>query len=271
MEEPLNNSTGGKSGNRCGHEPSTPRFFDPPPKHALRPKILERVVKAVCTYYDSPKVLPGLNSANESTRQQRSERREACCAMLGALLHYTDLVTLRVGIPQPDGSMAGIPMESKDFEDGGRVVGLAEMAGLCPRRAERAMRDLKAAGIITVHPLCDKIEEGVYKGYAAIRTVSKNLFEAMGLGRWLAHERRRATERRRSKEEKARRKAAANALMLAQREEGRAERLRKAQAQAPAVLEREGRPVSVGGLALAAMRGILSGPDPHPPPKPATG
>jgi len=50
---------------------------------------------------------------------------------MGVILHYTDLATLRVGIPQPDGSMAGIPMESKDLEGGGRVVGLAELAGLC--------------------------------------------------------------------------------------------------------------------------------------------
>jgi len=52
-----------------------------------------------------------------------------------------------------------------------------------------------------------------YRGYAAIRTVSAKLFDAMGLGRWLAHERRKASERRRDRTEKARRKALANAHM----------------------------------------------------------
>lgn len=191
-----------------------PRFFSPPEKHADRPKILQRIGKAVRDYYATPtKILPTLNAANGSKRQQRSERREACCSVLGVMIHYLDLVTLRVGIPQPDGSMAGIPMDSKDLDDGTHITGIAELAGITISRAEEAISDLKAAGIITVHPICEKIEEGIYKGYAAIRTVSSKLFDAMGLGRWLAHERRQAKERRDKKHEKARRKAQAHILM----------------------------------------------------------
>jgi len=254
------------SGNRCGHDPSAPRFFTPPAHHADRPAILRKITSAVRNYFNNPRTLSGLNAANASDRQQRSERREACCAILGAILHYTDLVTLRVGIPQPNGSMAGIPMESKNIEGGGRVVGLAELAGLCVRRAERAVHDLKTAGIITVHPVCEKIDELTYKGYAAIRTVSRNLFEAMGLGRWLDHERRRATERKRAKEEKARRKGAANALMLMQRQNGLEAKLKKAQDEAAERIAASGEPASVASLALATMKVILA--KHHQPPKP---
>ena len=82
-----------------------PALVRTPPQHAARPKILLQLQERVRTYFDDPKVLPSLNAANGSPRQQRSERREACLDLLGALVHYLDLATLRVGIPQADGSI----------------------------------------------------------------------------------------------------------------------------------------------------------------------
>lgn len=190
---------GNHTGNRCGHDPRKPRWFTAPPWHKQHPKIIDRIIAKVRDYYDDPRgTLPGLNFAhpfrNEKKRQRRSERREACCAMLGAILQFCDLVTLRVGRPTESGTaIVGIPM-----------VELAELAGLarinadgtvCIRRAERAVADLKAAGIVTVHEICEKLDNVTYKGLAAIRAVSKFLFEAFGLGQWLAHERRKAKER----------------------------------------------------------------------------
>jgi hypothetical protein len=205
-----NNDIAKGTGNKCGHRPDSPRYFVPPEKHAQRPQILKRVIDAIRKYYAKPDTLPALNAVNESDRQQRSERREACVAILGCILHYTDLVTLRVGIPQTDGSMAGLTMPY-----------LAELSGLGERRAERAIADLKAAGIITVHPICQKIEEAVYKGIAAIRTVSKELFAALGLGAWLRREREKAADRRRKKDAKRQAKQAANVQMVMNAQRGR--------------------------------------------------
>jgi hypothetical protein len=223
-------------------------LFGPPQKHADRPKILQRIGKAVRGYFDSPKSLPTLNAANGSTRQQRSERREGCCAILGAILHYTDLVTLRVGIPQPDGAMAGLTMPV-----------LAELSGLGGRRADRAIHDLKAAGIITVHQICKKLEDASYKGYAAIRTVSAKLFEAMGLGRWLAHERRKAKERQDKRTEKARRKALANVMMAGTSLEQQLKDLKRKQAEdkAAGAEEKGGKLSPVAELCFAHMRQSL--------------
>jgi hypothetical protein len=191
------------NGNNCGHNPDKPRWFAPPEKHANRPGILRRIIQSIRDYYARPgEILPSLNSANESDRQQRSERREACISILACILHYTDLVTLRVGIPQTDGSLAGLTMPF-----------LAELSGLGERRAERAIADLKKAGIITVHPICEKLEDATYKGYAAIRTVSKLLFTILGLSAWLEHERRRAQERNNKRTDKQRRKNLANVKM----------------------------------------------------------
>ena len=172
------------AGNRCGHDPAAPRWFEPPPQHAARPKILLQLQERVRAYFDDPKVLPSLNAANGSPRQQRSERREACLDLLGALVHYLDLATLRVGIPQADGSTQGLSLAF-----------LAERAGLGRRRAERACRDLRKAGLVTVYPRAQKTEDDRYRSRPAIRGVPEALFQVFGLSKWLQHERDKAVKR----------------------------------------------------------------------------
>lgn len=174
-------------GNRCGHEPATPRRFTPPPSHKARPTILLRLGERLHDYYGTPQgTLPSLNLANGSDRQQRSERREACLIVLNALIHYLDLVTLRVGIPKANGEVTGLTV---DF--------LVERTTLCKRRVERATRDLVNAGIIRVHPVTKRDASGSYIGKGAIRTVTRTLFAVFGLEGWLKHERDRAAAKRR--------------------------------------------------------------------------
>jgi hypothetical protein len=191
-------------GNNCGHEPDKPRWFTPPKQHT-RPKIISKAIAEIRRYYRDPAAtIPSLNLANGSDRQQRSERREACLAVLGCLLHYLDLVTLRVGIPQSNLSFQGISMPF-----------IAERSGLTLRRAERATADLVKAGLITVHPLCEKINDAVYKGYAAIRTVSSKLFALLGMSGRLRHERERATARQRKRNRKHEQKQATKISLVA--------------------------------------------------------
>jgi len=178
-------------GNNCGHVPDMPRWFSPPEDHA-RPHIIKKVITSIRKYYIDPaSTIPSLNLANGSDRQQRSERREACLDVLGCLLHYLDLVTLRVGVPQSDASFKGISMPF-----------IAERSGLTLRRTERAVADLVKAGLLSVHPLCQKISDCVYRGYAAIRTISPKLFSVFGLGGRLKYERERASARRKKKDRK---------------------------------------------------------------------
>jgi hypothetical protein len=243
-----NNDIAKGTGNKCGHRPDSPRYFVPPEKHAQRPQILKRVIEAIRKYYAKPDTLPALNAVNESDRQQRSERREACVAILGCILHYTDLVTLRVGIPQADGSMAGLTMPY-----------LAELSGLGERRAERAVADLKAAGIITVHAICEKLDDLSYKGIAAIRTVTKHLFAALGLGKWLKHERQKAADRRAKKEAKRNAKAAANVQMAMNAQRGRKSGEKSGNVgEATGSTTRRGE-MSTASTYLAAMRDLLNG------------
>jgi hypothetical protein len=179
---------GSVGGNRCDHDPAKPRYFVPPAKHKDRPLILRKLEQKIRAYFTDPrKTIPSLDLANGKDRQQRSERREACLAVLGCMIHFLDLVTLRVGIPTP-GGFKGLT-----------IPYLAELSGLGERRAERAIRDLVKANLVTVHPLCERKDDFTFKGYAAIRTLSANLFSLFGLGRWLPHEREKAIARLKKK------------------------------------------------------------------------
>jgi hypothetical protein len=254
------------SGNRCGHDPKNPRFPDPKnnprtARHGLSPKIIEAVIKKSRNYYNNPELLPSLNAANGSDRQMRSERREGCNDILEPILRYMDIRTLRVGIPQIDGTMVGLPMESKTLEDGTRIVGLVEMAGLGLRRAERAAHDLKTAGILGVNSICNKIEEGVYQGISAIRTISAQFFTALGMELYLKHEQRKAKERWEKKTNKAERKNLANVKMAMNNLKGKP--------QTPTAKEADEAVAATGGpkpameLAFKAMRKTLGMP-PNP-------
>jgi hypothetical protein len=103
------------------------------------------------------------------------------------MIHFLDLVTLRVGIPTP-GGFRGLT-----------IPYLAELSGLGERRAERAIGDLVKANLVTVHPLCTRKDDLTFKGYAAIRTISATVFALFGLGRWLPHERDKAASRQKKK------------------------------------------------------------------------
>jgi len=179
------------SGNNCGHLPGSPRWFEAPEQHT-RPHIIKKLIHAVKDYYKEPNsTIPSLNLSNGSDRQQRSERREACISVLGCLIHYLDLSTLRVGIPQADQTFQGIKMTF-----------IAERCDLTLRRTERAVADLVSSSLLTIYPLCKKLDDEIYKGYAAIRTLSSKLFSAFGLGGRLKYERDKSAARKRKREKK---------------------------------------------------------------------
>jgi len=239
-------------GNRCGHDPARPRYFSPPEHHQERPRILRKLEEKLRAYFDNPrKTIPTLDLANGKDRRQRSERREACVALLGCMIHYLDLATLRVGVPAT-GGFKGLTMAR-----------LAGQAGLGLRRAERAMADLVKAGLVKVHPICERKGDLAFKGYAAIRTIPATLFSLFGLGRWLAREREKASKRLRDKrrlQDEA--ELAKVKLALGTLTEGKRPASQNPQGELP--------PRHGGGLIgpleyLAHMKALLRGKDSPPP------
>lgn len=185
------------SGNRCGHDPEAPRWFTPPDDHKQRPKVIQTWIERVRQFYQTPSRIPTLAaarhtramlddpSATSKPRKMRSERREACCDLLAAMAHYCDLPTLCLSVPQPDGSMLPVRMDT-----------LAEKAGLSLRRAERAMRDIATSALVSIHERCE-FKDGEYKGRAAIRAIPKEFFGLFGLESRLAHDRQKISKKRR--------------------------------------------------------------------------
>lgn len=185
------------SGNRCGHDPGAPRWFEPPADHAPRPPIIRKWIDRVRQFFGTPAKIPSLENAHHARkvaadplgahkpRQMRSERREACCSLLGAIAHYCDLPTLCLSVPQPDGVLLPVRMDT-----------LADRAGLSMRRAERAMRDIVDAGLVSVHKRCELQDDGTYIGRAAVRVLPPSFFGLFGLEARLEHDRRRIRQQR---------------------------------------------------------------------------
>jgi hypothetical protein len=179
-------------GNGCGHDPLNPNFTLAKPAKKGKgglPPILTKCMERIADYYYRPRqVLPSLYFANDSDRGQRSERREACVLLLKALLKHTDLVSLRVGIPTKDGFLN----LTVDY--------ISQQTGMELKRSERALGDLKAAGLITISQPCQRLTDGSWKGLAAVKAISKHLFGAIGLNtNTLKRERKKAGKRLKKK------------------------------------------------------------------------
>lgn len=178
-------------GNFCGHNPLKPAFILARPANKGKgglPPIITLAMERVKDYYNHPtKLIPSLNLANGSARMQRSERREACIRLIAALLKRMDLVSLRVGIPTETGFMS----YTVDY--------IAEDTGMTLKRVERALKDLKGAGIITVARRCQAQPDGTYKGLASVKAISKELFGALDLLGKLRVEREKANKRLKKK------------------------------------------------------------------------
>lgn len=181
-------------GNFCGHDPSNPDFslLKPINKEGKGfPRLLAICMDRLKDYYYRPrKVLPSLDLANGSKRKQRSERREACLCLLMALLKRTDIASLRVGIPTKDGFMN----YTIDY--------IAKDTKMTLKRVERALKDLKSAGLVTVSQPRLLKSDGAWKGLAAVKAISKQLFGVFGLANMLKKERDKASKRQKEKMKK---------------------------------------------------------------------
>ena len=180
------NGASPKGGNRCGHDPANPDFdLDAFLEGRKRPPaVLVVLMQRLIQFYFNPHIIETLNKANGSLRQMRTERREACIWVLWGLLLFCELASLRVGRPTPEGFVP-YPLHV-----------IAKWTDLPMRRIERALADLKAAGLIIVSTQKRKqLPDGTYIGYASVRIVAKELFGLFGLHNWLKHARRFASGR----------------------------------------------------------------------------
>lgn len=175
------------NGNRCGHDPRAPQLqptIRPKTGKGGLPPLLRLAVEKLGEYFTNPDLLPTLNAANKSSRQQRTERRESCMRVLSALLHRMDIGSLRVGVPRSDGSFYDYSIDQ-----------ISQAAGLGLKRTKRAITDLKRAGLITIHQVRRKAADSTFKSLVAIKCISRNLFAALGLGAMFSREHEKRAKR----------------------------------------------------------------------------
>jgi hypothetical protein len=180
-----------RAGNWCGHDPDLPRFFAIPEVHKARPKILTWAMDAWRRFYTLPtSYFPELRIYRESSRQQRTESREAVSSIAQVLLHYTELASLRVGVPHVTNGFRSLTIEF-----------LAEKAGLGVKRAQRAIAVLKRAGYLKLIERFDTLdvspgEAPKFIGLAAVKCLTIGFFKACGINlQWLSAQRRLARKR----------------------------------------------------------------------------
>jgi len=143
-------------------------------------------------WYRHPQKCHVLNKGN---RRTRSERREAYQIIIETMLSFLDLASLCLGTPTLDHGFVDVDMKA-----------LMDASGMSQRRCERAIADLKEAGLVEVKQPRKLNEHGDYVGLRAIRVIREAFFEFLNLGPMLQQERARATERLRRKALQANRK-----------------------------------------------------------------
>jgi len=155
------------SGNRCGHDPKNPKLLDIPiPEN--RPKFIQEAARKLMSHVENPGLLPVLNFHADG-RKVRSEHRDGIGMLLVALVLRMDLATGRVGFPTENGSF-NYTMDH-----------LATWAGLGERRAARIVATLKDAEYLAVSQIRERLKDGSYRSFSAIKIVSTTLFDALGL------------------------------------------------------------------------------------------
>ena len=158
------------------------------------PRILSLAAERAKAWYRHPQKCHALNRGN---RQTRSERREAYQIILETMLSFLDLASLCLGTPTLDHGFVDVDMKA-----------LVDASGMSQRRCERAIADLKDAGLMEVKQPRKINEHGDYVGLRAIRVIREAFFEFLDLGPMLRRERARATEALRRRAIRANRKLA---------------------------------------------------------------
>lgn len=180
-------------GNRCGHNPLTPRLFTPPKQHKPRKGLQLFARQRLDHFYSNPKqLLTNLRTVNGSLRKQRSERREAIYVVTSILLHYLDIATFRIGTPHQNGFFYGLSLSFIAHKAGWRLSDTAIKAieddnkrktesqrGI--KRVQRAISDLIQSGYLVSYRLPSKRCNNEFYSYPAKRKFTVLFFKHLGL------------------------------------------------------------------------------------------
>lgn len=187
-------------GNRCGHSPINPRFFEIPSSHKDRPDVIGIAQENAKNFYYQPDSwLQSLLGVRDSNRKERSEGRERDSGVLQVILHYVELASMRVGFPSSeDGGFRNLSLKSIAAKLG--YQNASDHAEKGVKRVWRALNNFKKAGYIEVSKKFDTYigDDGLikYKGLAAVKRVTPKLFTELDVTQHRLDIQRRAARKR---------------------------------------------------------------------------
>lgn len=211
-----------RSGNRCGHDPESPRFdmieamTADKAKRAeqdfygkqWRPAILLKLMDKARDIYTNPENHLDLGMHHTgghivkcrgaNRRQIRTEKRETNTLVLATMILHMDLSRMMVGYYDKK------TLEFKHYT----YAWLAEKAGIGVERFKKGVKFWQDKHIITTNgngknKVCEQQPDGTYRGRACPKAISKHIFAYFSLDKWLADERKKASQRLSEKKEAA--------------------------------------------------------------------
>lgn len=171
------------SGNRCGHNPSSPAWdkVTNPERNGNLPPLMVKCIDRLRGYYAKPETLPTLARLNGKTnrdgspRAPRSEGREADILVASAILHCTDLVSLQVGTPV--NSRKFIPRSCQQLAE---FAGLLDpVTGAPSKRFWRSFQRLQRAGLLDVHKVVQQNADGGHSSGFAVKQVAEEFLHLL--------------------------------------------------------------------------------------------
>ncbi len=134
-------------------------------------------------YYNNPNVLPFIDVARKAMKRQkqgsnskigkhRSEGREGLCCTLEGLFLNMDIHSFRVGSPD---------IANKKVFHYATNQSIATQIGLHPKRLQRNLELLEAAGIIKMKRQWEELENGEYVGKASAIWFTRKFMKAFGM------------------------------------------------------------------------------------------
>lgn len=174
--------------------------------HKLRPNVIQIAIENLNRFYDNPsKWLQSVTNSRTQKSQERSEARDADVQVLGVILHYTELSSMRVGIPDfKTGDFISLDMrymakkigwrtDEDDKIDAERVKNGLNPKNKGLKRFQRCIARLKRAGYITLQRRTKSKQIGhlkQFKELASVKTINPKLFTELGVS-WLKLEKKR--------------------------------------------------------------------------------
>lgn len=160
--------------NRHGHDKKNPRLeLAPehvPAEHPIRYGLYKLFQVAVGKLFLRPDLFPSL--ARTSTKKKRSDRMEAICLTLLAMVVCMDIHSLLVAIPKDE--------IKRDSWLGRSITKLAEIAGITYSRCKRAILNMRAASFIAVWRVTNEVD-GEKVGRPSLRRLLDDLIKALDI------------------------------------------------------------------------------------------